>query len=186
MSNTKIFWIDNSALYMKYFLHDSTNIILIDSLNCSSPDVNKNDDTYYVEVVYEKGLAEQKVIYYKQYNSYYKNWTTEQFSNGKINLNPRFGFFYELAFQTTEDSLWRISSTDYIQTQSFKSSKNISCNYENPINFSYPLTTSQEGSDTPFFVVFDTDSLLNNKEILMQTAYIGGDTNDGLVNISNV
>ena len=64
-------------------------------------------------------------------------------------------------------------------------SSNTSCNYEHPINFSYPLTTSQEGSDTPFFVVFDTDSLLNNKEILMQTAYIGGDTKDGLVNISN-
>ena len=65
------------------------------------------------------------------------------------------------------------------------SSMNSSCNYENPINFAYPLTTSQEGSDTPFFVVFDSDSLPNNKEILMQTTYIGGDTKYDLVNISN-
>ncbi len=33
--------------------------------------------------------------------------------------------------------------------------------------------------------MFDTDSLPNNKEILMQTSYMGGDTKNDLVNISN-
>ncbi len=60
MNYYRIFWIDNSALYMKYYSNDWTNSVLIDSPNCSSPDANKNDVGYDYKFLYVKQIEREK------------------------------------------------------------------------------------------------------------------------------
>ena len=100
MSISRIFWIDNSALYMKYFIADSNCVILIDSPDCSMPDVIKNDNSNFCELLYVKSSQDQKVIYANQYNSYNKSWSTIHITNDGKNIKPRFGLFEEIAYQT--------------------------------------------------------------------------------------
>ena len=60
MSISRIFWIDNSALYMKYYNADSNRVILIDDSDCSMPDVIKNDYSNLCELLYVKSWIAKK------------------------------------------------------------------------------------------------------------------------------
>ena len=183
LSINRIIWIYHGKLFEKEFYPSLGNPIVIDSLNCSFPNVLKNDNISYTQIIYEKVENEKHNIYLAKYSTYpTPNWNIKVIANGN-NRNPNFGIDGDISFETDENQFSKVKYS-FFGTDNFMLTKNESCNYKNPEVFSYPVPTGSTSNKTPFFVAFDTDSIKNTNEIFIKTYYFG--MYDSLINISNM
>ncbi len=185
LSSTRAVWIDNHDLIIRtYFPHPNYEILL-DSADCSSPDIVNYDDEYHAKIIYERIDSNKTSIYAATLESYPEpNWNFRTLSEpGSDNFNPKFGMYETIAFQTFYDPYWMVSFSgyggDYIEIL------NNNFNHQNPVYFNYPVTTSANSSEkTLFMLAFESDSIENNPEIFAEYLYfeiIG----DSLENISD-
>ncbi len=187
LSNFRIAWIENGNLFVKEFYPNLSDKIIFDSLNCSSPDLFKNDSGQETVVLYEKDFIDSVKVcmttYQRNENSP-PRFEHINLSNGVLSKNPKFGPYWNwnIAFQTFEEGVWKSEYT-YTHLGQMKITQNTECNYYNPIIFTYPIPSSSLHNYTPFFLAFDTDSISNNREIFIKTFFYYGHV-DSLINIS--
>ncbi|MDW7679211.1 MAG: T9SS type A sorting domain-containing protein [bacterium] len=187
MNTHRIAWIDEGKLLMKDFYPEISDAIIIDSLYCSSPDLVKDDYLNHSEILYEKGTDGSKQIFWATLNKYISEyWNISQLSQGKNNINPKFGLLDDMAYQTYSKNVWKIVFTNYLRMPIHKdTTNNVRYNYKNPVVFTYPIRTSSEEIGIPFFVAFDTDSGdSNSNNISIQT--FGYNISDSIISISNI
>jgi Secretion system C-terminal sorting domain len=183
LSTHRIAWINDNKLFIREFYPSISNPILVDSLNCTSPNIIKDDAITSTQILYERIENEKHKIYLAEFNDYLNpKWTYNLISDGN-NTNSNFGIGGGVSFETIENEISKIRYTDY-GTEYFNITENTSCNYKNPNVFSYPVPTSSTNNKTPFFVAFDSDSLESNNEIFIKTFYYG--LYDSLINISKM
>ena len=171
-------WIQNGKLLLKYLDSAKTPVLTLDSVNCSNPEVGKNG----LFIVYEKGLTGNRQIYSTSYNSYPNPaWIIAKISGGGDNINPSIGQFgYSISYQSMHNGVWRIIS-NLIRNDT---TANSNYNCENPCAFSYPVPVKRLNSSTPFFIVYDSDSLTSNSEVIFKPAF-GWRYPDTTINLSN-
>ncbi len=183
MSIHRIVWVSDNKLFIKEFYPSISNPILVDSVNCTSPNILKEDAMTYTQILYERIENQNHKIYLADFNDYSNpKWTFDLISDGD-NRNANFGIDGGASFETIENGISKIKYTAF-RTEQFRITENINCSYKNPNVFSYPVPTSSANDKTPFFVAFDTDSLENNNEIFIRTFYF--ESYDSLLNISNM
>jgi hypothetical protein len=183
LSIHRIIWIDRGKLFEKEFYPSLSNPIIIDSLNCSSPNVINNDNISNTQILYEKVENENHNIYLAEYNAHtIPQWNYKIIANGS-NRNPNFGIDDGISFETIENQFSKVKYSAY-GAGNWMITNNEICNYKNPEVFSYPVTTGSTNNKTPFFVAFDTDSIKNDSEIFIKTFYFG--IYDSLINISKM
>ena len=176
-------WIQNGKLLLKYLDSTNTPIITLDSVDCSNPDIG-NSQGDPLSIGYEKGTVGNRQIYFANYNFNPKyNWQLTKISGGGDNINYNIGVFnfppFFASYQTMYNGVWRIVS-NLIKNDT---TDNISYNCENPSQFSYPQVTKKLNNSTPFFLVYDSDSLNSNREIMLKYRYPY--YNDTTINLSN-
>ena len=158
-------WIQNGNLLVRFLDSAKTSIITLDSVNCSNPDIAW---AYYglLSIAYEKGLGGNKQVYTASYQSYPKPiWTITKISDGVNNLNPRYGIMIgtlQVTYQTYSKGVWKVI-TPFINNDT---TNNITYNCENAFPFLYFIVTKPLSGQTPPFVVYDSDSLLSNREVI--------------------
>jgi len=183
LSTHRVAWINNNKLFIKEFYPSISNSILVDSVNCTSPNILKEDNLTSTQILYEKIENKNHNLYLGEFNDYLNpKWTIKLISDGN-NRNSNFGIDGGVSFETIENNISKIEYTAY-GTEQFSITDNINCNYNNPNVFSYPVPTGTVNDKTPFFVAFDTDSLKSNNEIFIKTFYY--EMNDSLINVSNM
>ena len=171
-----IVWIMDNKLYMKNF-YPPMDPMLIDGSNCTSPDILDSFD-YSTQIVYERIIDGNHQIYMLSI----PDWTYQMISDGD-NRNPNFGVYSGISFEKIEDGIHKIKYSPFTFLPTFDITENTTCNYKNPFVFSYDIPTSPlEG--TPYFVVFDTDSIPDNNEVFIKTFYWS--SYDSLINISGM
>ncbi len=172
-------WIMENKLEAKKLYPDSSLALVIDSGACSLPSVGRESSL----LVYEKQVNESIHIYAAQYNNYPEPyWESFELADGD-NRNPDLGFDDGVSFESISNGISRIKyyfspdpQADFIITT------NTNCNYMHPSFFTYPIPTKQQ--DTPFFLIFDTDSLADDNEVMLKTYYYA--PYDTLINISDM
>ncbi|MHB8581156.1 MAG: T9SS type A sorting domain-containing protein [Ignavibacteriaceae bacterium] len=174
-------WIQNGNLLVRFLDSAKTSIIILDSVDCSNPNVGKS----WLDIDYEKGLTGNRQIYFAGYYSYPNPaWAITKISGGGDNINPRIGAFEfstnSLAYQTLHNGVWKIVS-NLIRNDT---TGNINYNCENPCIFTYPQVTKRLDSYIPFFIVFDSDSLKSNREVIYKPAH-WVQYPDSIINLSN-
>ncbi|MCJ7554923.1 MAG: hypothetical protein MUO34_13685, partial [Ignavibacteriaceae bacterium] len=185
LSNFRIAWIDNGNLFIKELYPSISDRIIFDSLYCSSPDLIMYDNTQETQVLYEKNYTDSVKVYITTYQHNENTppvFNTICLSNGLLSKNPTFGLDGEIAFQTFKNGIWKSEYSQFYDWD-WQITENTNCNYYNPILFTYPIPTSSPYNYTPFFLAFDTDSLVGNSEIFIKTFFYYGDE-DSLLNIS--
>ena len=106
-----------------------------------------------------------------------------QLSDSCQNINPSFSTFNGITYQRKKNGIWVIAYSNNIGHK-FSETKNIFCNYEHPVSFNFPIPTgSISGNLLGSFLAFDSDTLLNNKEIFIN--YSPYSSVDVLINISS-
>jgi len=191
LGNQSLSWIENGKLLNRqYFLNTNITdtIMVVDSINCSNPKMTSNESSFSPYILYEKGDSMNKQIYTAEYIGQIREqnpyWRITKISTGQTNENPSFGTVGDIAYQTMVDNKWRIVYPDFYSGKNIES-KNVSCNFQDPMVFKYYiLTKCNSDQNLGYFVVFDTDSLLNNREILINYTP-SGNGNDTNMNISN-
>ncbi len=179
MNYNYLAWIMDDDLYFKELHPQISEAVLIDS-SCMSPSIISNESwSGAPALIYEKSFGSNHHIYLAEYinfrNSY---WIYSELADGD-NRNPKFGVGDGISFESVVNNISKIEYYPYLDPGSnFLITQNTSCNYNNPDVFSYPLVTDQE--DTPFFIVFDTDSIENNHEVMIQAFAYG----DQFINLS--
>ena len=174
-------WIQNGNLLIRFLDSAKTSVITLDSVDCSNPDVGKK----VLSIVYEKGLTGNRQIYSAGYYDYPNPaWAITKISKGGDNINPNIGAFgfssNFLTYQTLNNGVWEIVS-NIIRNDT---TGNINYNCENPCIFAYPLLTKRLNSITPFFIVYDSDSLKSNKEVICMPSPVWPHP-DTTINLSN-
>lgn len=182
LSTHRLAWTNNGNLYFKSFYPSLSDNILIDSLNCSSPEILKNDDLQDTQILYEKYYTDSIKVNLAHYNQYWNpQYEFRTLSNGLSSINPRFGMHGEIAFQTYQDNVWK-SAYAFSSYHDLILTNNEDCSFRHPILFTYPVPISLSKGSTPFFLAFDTDSISGNNEIFIKTFYFSLD--NGLLNVS--
>ncbi|MHB8579194.1 MAG: T9SS type A sorting domain-containing protein [Ignavibacteriaceae bacterium] len=181
-------WIQNGKLLLRYLDSVKTPIITLDSVDCSNPEVGNNE----LYIGYEKGAVGNRQIYSASYYGYpISAWAFTKISGGGDNINPSIGPFdpssYFISYQTKHNGVWKIVS-NIIRNDT---TGNINYNCENPSQFVYLIAIPVyqhvkkiSNSPTPFFIVYDSDSLSSNREIMLNYSLIQG-YNDTTIKLSN-
>ena len=180
MNYNHLAWIEEANLYLKEMYPVPASTILLDS-SCTAPSLITDVSwAGYLALIYEKSFGSDHHIYlaYKDYPG--TTWFYSEFADGD-NRNPEFGAGDGFSFESIENGIHKINFFPYFVTEAyFWTTGNTSSNYNNPDVFSYPQVTDQE--DTPFFIVFDTDSIENNREVMVQSFAYG----DQFFNLSDM
>jgi hypothetical protein len=171
LSSDFMAWIRNGSLLYKSL--DSLNAvpIILDSVGCSNPVISMVD--YSNEgIAYEKGLNGSKQIYqaayvYKSWSSKNEGWSINKISNGIDDINPCFGYSMP-SYQEFKNGVWKIVFYLYEQYDIYDTTDNISYNCENPEVFAYIPFSKISTPTTPYFVVYDSDSLKLNKQVIIR------------------
>ncbi|MCK4641566.1 MAG: hypothetical protein KAU06_09510 [Candidatus Marinimicrobia bacterium] len=189
LSMYRVAYINNGKLMLKAFHPECEGYsvpIVIDSVNCSNPDIYCDDSHRNASIIYEKGEEGHKEIYKAEY-SYnisrgYYTWEIVKISEeGENNLNPRFGASPEvISYQSFLENVWKVASFKYGISYI---SNNSSCNYNNPYFFWYAIPIKGISEFTLFFIAFDSDSIVNDQEIFIKPFFWGQENT--VINISN-
>ncbi len=183
LSTYRIAWVMDNKLYVREFYPVLSDPILVDSFECAYPDILKEDGREWTQIIYERIINENHHIYFAEYDDFFNPpWTYELISDGN-NMNPDFGVYSGISFETIIEGISRIEYSPY-SGWNLLLTENTDCNYKNPNVFSYDIPTDRIDDETPFFVAFDTDSLENNNEVFIKTFYFG--SYDSLINISDM
>jgi hypothetical protein len=186
LSNSRIVWIQNNNLFVKTYYPNQGTPILVDNGICYSPHIQKQDDTTYNEILYEKVVNGQQRIAMARFNYYATPQWSYALLAGDSARNPNFGISGGVSFEIVINQISRIQYSMYGSFDWFSTTTNQTCNYKNPGVFSYPIPIGKGSSTTiptPFFIVFDSDSLPGNNEIFMKPFYFGN-YDDTIINIS--
>jgi len=181
LNKTNVVWISDQNLMYAEISDSLKHITKIDSGNCSMPD---NRD---YGIIYQKALDENTSHLKMAYYSYYENeWKSEIIVENGIYGNPKFAYDAEMFTYQQKDTVWRgylsVFNTDTIHT--IWQSGNQSHNIENPFYFYYPTITQKSGEVIrDWFLVFESDSIENNKEITLEFFPENG---KGKLNISDL
>ncbi len=178
-----IVWINNGSLWEEKISAPASAPLKVDSLNCSSPVVG-NYDFYGNTILYIKNFNEYDKLYYAENISFPKtHGDTSIIIDSAANItNPNLGYFGSIAYQVKTDSVWRINYSPNIDFGGTTANK--SCNYQDPEFFTYPMLTKRASlAYTPFFIVYDSDSL-NHKNVYIRTVYFNYGW-EPVINISN-
>ena len=178
----RIAWIENGNLLMKEFYPNLSESILIDSLNCMTPNLIKNDNLIGTQIVYVQNNQDSLNVKIANYDNWNQQYEYKYLSNGELNTNPQFGIIDVITFQTYENNIWKCVTADYYYGPT-DTTQNENCNYRNSFHYIYGVPTRSTEDKTPFFLAFDTDSLTNNNEIFIKPFYFG--LSYSLMNISN-
>ncbi|MGE5499343.1 MAG: T9SS type A sorting domain-containing protein [Syntrophothermus sp.] len=183
LSNHALVWIEDGKLLYKT---TSSEITVVDSINCANPVIYPYYEMLDATILYEKGEIGQRQIYRARYVGQIREqkpyWEITKVSEGTDNINPSWAPFGEYIYQTKENSVWKLVITGFDP----KKPVNVSCNFEHPTIFDYPIITGNSGNNSfPFFLAFDTDSIQGNKEIFVEYHYIPDYRLDTLINFSN-
>ncbi len=184
-------WINNGNLMFKEFYHDFTDVVLLDSINCSAPEVLKYDnynEYYFTEFLYEKNCTDSiniNVIDYQQYGKSPPIFERRCISNGNLNKNPKYGFHGTIAYQTYENNVWKSVCMIHPERYYQEKTNNINCNYYNPFYFTYPVPTKNiSGITPPRILIFDSDSIPNDREVYIDPFYYRNQEINTVLNIS--
>lgn len=183
MNYNHLAWLMNGNLYFNELYPDTSSTVLIDSSTCYSPSLITDHTWIATEaLIYEKLVNGNHSIYLAEYKIYPDpHWAYSELSGGD-NLEPEFGAGGGFSFESIFNGISRIKYFPWYDPQpSLLTTTNIGCNFNNPDVFSYPMVTNQP--DTPFFIVFDTDSIENNNEVMIQTFFFG---EDQFINLSDM
>jgi hypothetical protein len=182
LSTCRIAWIQNGNLFTKYYYPHGDTPILVDSMVCASPQISRWDNVSRTELLYEKIANNQHKISVARFTSYVTPAWEYMLLAGDNARNPQYGIMDGVSYEILKNQISQIQYSVY-GTDWFETTTNETCNYKNPCIFSYPLTTGSLSATTPFFVVFDSDSIPGNNEIFMKPIY-GGMIGDTIINIS--
>ena len=180
-------WIDNGRLYVRQYSQPAEAKLLVDSVNCTSPRLYKLNEPDINFLLYEKDYADSSKIYlFTDYGQGTPRYEYQTVSNGQFSRNPHFGLDKGISFETFANNVWKSVGFEFhFLAPPFPSftSRNTTCSFTNPVMFSYPIPVTDKSNFTMYFLLFESDSLPDNKEILLNTflyAYY-----DSLVNISD-
>jgi hypothetical protein len=182
----RLAWIENGNLYVKKFAQPAGVKFLVDSLNCTAPQLYKLNELDHSFMLYEKDYADSSKIYlFAEYVQGPPQYNYRTVSEGLFSRNPRFGLDKGISFQTRENNIWKSVGYEFyydISPIPAFTSMNAACNFTNPVMFSYPIPVTDKWNFTNYFLLFESDSLPGNKEICMNTFLYA--LYDSLVNIS--
>jgi hypothetical protein len=184
INTSRIVWIDDGTLYLQSFdsLEDEPEVV--DTGMCASPDIRKFDGPTYTSVVYEKGDDGARSIYLAEYNERVTpQWNIEILSDGE-NRNPVFGTIDGISFEKYKADVWQLVYSSFEMYQP-DMTDNRNYDYRNPYVFSYHTPTKITDDETPFFVVFDTDSL-GGSDVFIKSFYYNHPDYDTLIHISDM
>jgi hypothetical protein len=177
-----IIWISGQDLMYAEISDSLHSISKIDSGQCSIPDWMG----IYCSVIYQKKINENNaLIKCAWYNYSEKKWYSEILTKDGYATNPRYTFGEESFTFQILDTVWysylSIWENDSLHT--LWSSNNANYNIENPYYFSYPTITKNTNEIRDWFVVYESDSIINNKEIILEFV---PDNGQKKINISNL
>lgn len=161
MSTHRIAWIDSGYLKIKEYYGDIAKSEIIDSINCSSPDLLNEDYMEYTKIVYEKGLSGKKEIYVAEPGI--PDWDINKISTCETNTNPKFGFMQSVAYQGYNDGFWNIYFENFTKYPMLDSIQISGYNLRNPMVFGYDVPCSDDNIYTPYFIVFEKDSNIEDE-----------------------
>jgi hypothetical protein len=182
LSNYRIAWIQNNNLFAKSYYPILGSPILVDSALCSSPCILKKDNASSTQILYENVVTGQHRISIAQYNSYPNPQWTYKLLAGDSARNPNYGIEGGVSFEIIRNQISRVQYSMYYSSV-LMSTTNQTCNYKNSSVFSYPVTTGSTSTTTPFFIIFDSDSIPGNNEIFMKP-FSFATNRDTMINIS--
>jgi hypothetical protein len=138
VSMKRIAWIDDGNLLFAEFDNDMHESRKIDSLNCLSPNLYKyNYDGDLFKILYLKEYDDSLKVILAEYNDHNNpTFTYRTISPGNISSYPKFGMNWSISFQTYNDNVWKCFYNEPF-SDSMKLSNNKTCNFNNPIYFSY-------------------------------------------------
>jgi hypothetical protein len=192
LDSRSIVWIQEGKLMCYLYF---SKLEIVDSFNCSNPRLLQSSGD--LVILYEKGSPPNTQIFLAQYKGWPGGqthyWQKTQISDSGYNINPSFGTNHNISYQTLVNSKWNINySYGAFWDTDLLTMKSDTYNKEHPIVFSYyvpALVFSKETSRTNFpggyFTAFDSDSLLDNKEVFIFYSFGYTDLFDSLFNISN-
>jgi hypothetical protein len=191
LENYFLSWADHGTLYCQNVIYPNSNVTTIDYEGCSSPDILQTYDSTYSQIIYSKDSLNLSLIKYAhiQNDIFQSVIESEVIDSGKVCL-PRYSTDPSegkgISYQYFEDGVWKVKYSGYLNYDTQKTS-NISCNYYTPVVFSYDVPAKAMNgkirNTLPFFVVYESDSLEGNSEIMLHPFYFGSDYPD--INISN-
>ena len=177
----KASWIENDKLIVSDITDSGFVSVVVDSGKISNPDMQQGYNNLFASLLYVKGDSGSHQIFEADYTYYGDpHWSISQLTHEGDNINPRYGAWDGLAFETKIDSVWRIDYGGYSPGSYLTSNAN--CNFHNPIFFAHPIVTKRSAG-LDFFFAFDSDSLNDNNEIFVQK--LNFVTPDTLMNVSN-
>ena len=110
--------------------------------------------------------------YYKSdaiYNGRNSTFETRILSDSSVNTNPRFGYSLDVSYQRFVDGFWKAVIFDKYGNDDEWISDDRLYNIENPVYFTYPIPTkSGINSVRDYFLVYESDSIQENKEIIFE------------------
>ena len=187
----RVAWSVGGSLFMRQLFVSSTDStwadpILVDMGGCSNPDISLWDHTQTTSVLYEVSTADSTIIRLARWSEYQSVWEYTTLSNSPQNSHPRFGPEFGLTFQTYVDSIWKISYSLWGDWEWLVQTPNTAVNYTHPLqyNFGIPVLSTRENL-TEYLVIFESDSLENNPEIMAIMYPPYGQTSQ-IINISNL
>ncbi|MCL5029497.1 MAG: hypothetical protein M1480_10845 [Bacteroidetes bacterium] len=182
ISSWHIAWINNGNILYQDLDSLNAKPKILDSVNCSNPELSKYDSPDGFTIVYEEGSENEKQIYstryaYARFTAY---WFFDTLSRGGNNLKPHFSIDGRtISYETFINGIWKAVNESFARPDT---SENELYNCQNPDGFYYPVLTKQTNYYTPSFMVYDSDSLIGNKEIILKpTMYYV----DSTINISH-
>lgn len=175
-NGNNLYWIKNNNLVVGNLNDSLTNIDVIDSSFCSNLDIGKESGFILYEKIDGSGAKINKAWY--DWDGEWHNSTLIETGNIKLLSNCYDGYFF--TYQKF-DSVWRsiISDEEY----EYWVSTNDGYNVENAFYFVYPIPIKSAIEIRDWFVVYQSDSILNNKEIILEFV---PDIGRGKMNISNL
>jgi len=172
-------WINNGNILYQNLDSLYLKPKMLDSVNCSDLDLGRFDSPNDFSIIYEKGNDGEKQIYYTGYHSFNNSswWYYDTISHRGNNINPHFSIAGIESYQTFQNGVWKAVSVG-------DTTNNLSYNCENPDGYAYPILAKQTSSYTPYFMVYDSDSLSGNKEIFFKPIIYHTDTTMDISNAS--
>ena len=184
LSAHRIAWIENGNLYYKNIFPVLSESILIDSINCYSPNILKDDSEKYAQILYIKEQNYNQSVFLANYRGDLTPYWNKSIISDGINKNPQFGFMEWISFEHFDQNVWKIKYSYNGDNNYLKITNNKNCNFKNSQIFSYAIATGSEKINTPFFISFDSDSIEGNNEIFIKTFMYNSE--DSILNISNM
>jgi len=184
--NSYLCWIQGTNLNIGIVDDSLHNITTIDK-NCSNPDIihEFNLGPTTIDIVYEKDFNSHRLIKYASYERFDSSFETKVLSDSSFNINPKFGNSLSVSYQSFVNGFWKAMIFDQYGMGEELISDDRFYNIENPVYFSYPIPLkSNDSAVRDFFLVFESDSIQGNKEIILE--YIQDWNNKPKINISNM